>query len=164
MRNSLSEPGHRVPRSDVSESRHTFDVARDYTEKWHHTQQIFEATGKPSTIMSRRLYHPCLDTFMRALPCTFREVDAPQGSVVAVRVTGEAGGDWYVQRHSRGWEQLPEFPGEPAATVIIPQESAWKLVTKRRDRERVLAEFPEIQIDGDMPLGMHVLEMISVMA
>ena len=38
------------------------DMARDYTEKWHHTQQIFDATKRPSTIMSRRLGHVILLT------------------------------------------------------------------------------------------------------
>jgi hypothetical protein len=74
------------------------DVARDYTEKWHHTQQIFDATQRPSTILNRRLGHPCLDTFMRALPFTFRGVEAERGSVVTVAVTGEAGGNWHVER------------------------------------------------------------------
>jgi hypothetical protein len=26
-------------------SANWFDVAREYTEKWHHTQQVFEAAG-----------------------------------------------------------------------------------------------------------------------
>src|SRR2546423_7029867 len=34
-------------------SENWMDVARDYTEKWHHTQQIFDATQRPSTIMTR---------------------------------------------------------------------------------------------------------------
>jgi hypothetical protein len=44
-------------------SENWMDVARDYTEKWHHTQQIFDATNRPSTILNRRLGHPCLDIF-----------------------------------------------------------------------------------------------------
>jgi hypothetical protein len=51
-----------------SQSENWMDVARDYTEKWHHTQQIFAATNKPSTIMNRRLGYPCLDIFMRRCP------------------------------------------------------------------------------------------------
>lgn len=73
------------------QSENWMDVARDYTEKWHHTQQIFDATQRPSTVMNRRLGHPCLDIFMRALPFTFRSADAKVGSVVTVAVTGEAG-------------------------------------------------------------------------
>lgn len=140
------------------------DVARDYTEKWHHTQQIFDATGRPSTIMTRHLGHPCLDTFMRALPFTFHNVEAPLGCFVAVAVTGEAGGNWYVERRERGWAQTAEPSRSPSATVTMDQDTAWKLVTKRRSREAIRRQFPDIGITGDESLGSHVLDIVSVMA
>lgn len=145
-------------------SENWMDVARDYTEKWHHTQQLFDATGRPSTIAGRDLYHPCLDTFMRALPFTFRDVDAEDGTVVAVGVTGEAGGTWCVERRAAGWVQVPESPRPAASTVILGPDTAWRLVTKRRDRAAVFAQFPDIRIDGDRELGELVLGTVSVMA
>lgn len=42
---------------------------------------------------------------MRALPFTFREVEADLGTVVSVTVTGEAGGNWHVERRDGGWAQ-----------------------------------------------------------
>lgn len=59
------------------ESVNWFDIARKYTENWYHTQQIFEATGRPSSIMTQRLFHPCLDTFQ-----------------------GEAGGNCYILKEA----------------------------------------------------------------
>ena len=41
-----------------------FDTARELTERWHHQQQIRLATGRPG-IMTRALYRPVLDCFMR---------------------------------------------------------------------------------------------------
>ena len=79
------------------------DVARDYTEKWHHTQQIFEAVGTPSTITGSRLFHPCLDTFLRALPFTYRNVQAEDGTSVVVSIYGEAGGDWFLLLNPDVW-------------------------------------------------------------
>ena len=38
------------------------------------------------------------------------------------------------------------------------------LVTKRRSREATLRQFPAIRITGDESLGLHVLDMVSVMA
>lgn len=146
------------------QSENWMDVARDYTEKWHHTQQIFDATKRPNTITNRRLAHPCLDTFMRALPFTFRTVEAEIGSVVTVAVTGEAGGSWHVERRERGWVQVAEPPRLPAATVTMDQDTAWRLVTKRRSREATRRQFPDIRIAGDERLGLHVLDMVSVMA
>ena len=85
-------------------SENWMDIARDFTEKWHHTQQIFEATNRSSTIMDRRLGYPCLDIFMRALPFTFRNVEADIGSLVTVTVTGEVGGTWHVEKKALGWQ------------------------------------------------------------
>jgi hypothetical protein len=159
-----NSPGIPVAWAGESESALWFDVAREYTEKWHHTQQIFEATHRPSTITSRRLFHPCLDTFMRAVPFTFRSVEARDGTLVTVEILGEAGGQWFAVRRNGRWEQVAEPQGTLRSTVTIDQDVAWKLVTKRRTREQVRAEFPDIRITGDVELGSHVLDMVSVMA
>jgi hypothetical protein len=140
------------------------DVAREYTEKWHHTQQILDATGRPGTIFDRRLGHPCLDIFMRALPFTFRDVEARAGSVVTVTVTGQAGGNWHVERRESGWIQVADPPRSAVATVTMDQDTAWRLVTKRRSRDAARRQFPGILITGDEVLGLPVLDMVSVMA
>ncbi len=43
-----------------------FDTAREFTERWHHQQQIRLAVGRPG-IVTPELYHPVLDCFLRAL-------------------------------------------------------------------------------------------------
>ena len=145
-------------------SENWMDVAREYTEKWHHTQQIFDTTKRPSTIMNRRLGYPCLDIFMRALPFTFRNVEADQGTIVTVAIIGEAGGEWHVERNESNWEQIVSPPRSSTAIVTVDQDLAWKLVTKRRSREAIRQQLPGIQITGDERLGLHVLDMVSVMA
>jgi hypothetical protein len=145
-------------------SQNWMDVAREFTEKWHHTQQIFDATRRASTILDRHLGRPCLDIFMRALPHTFRDADAPVGSVVAVSITGEAGGNWYVEREASGWQQVLKPRREADASVVLGQDAAWKLVTKRRTRVAAAEQFPEIELRGDRALGSHLLTMLSVMA
>lgn len=147
-----------------SESANWMDVARDYTEKWHHARQVFDATGRPSTIDDPRLMRPCLDTFLRALPVAFRGVPADAGTVVAVVVTGDAGGVWSVQCRSDGWRQTPT-PSRPAAcTVTLDAVTCWRLVTKRRPPGAARAEFPHIRIDGDPALGEVVLGTVAMMA
>jgi hypothetical protein len=54
--------------------------------------------------------------------------------------------------------------GRPKATVSLGQDSAWKLFTKRMGRQSALARFPDIAFEGDRELGLHVLDMVSVMA
>jgi hypothetical protein len=146
------------------QSLNWMDVARDYTEKWHHTQQIFEATRRPSTITRPELFHPCLDTFMRALPYTYREVPGIAGMAVAVKVTGEAGGVWFVEHDGERWRQLLQPTGNVLSTVVLDQITLWKLVTKRRSRAASIAQFPNIMIEGDVDLGSHFLDMVSMMA
>src|SRR5262249_27877239 len=68
-----------------SESLMWFDIAREYTERWHHQRQIADAVGRATPIDERRLQYPVLDTFMRALPHTYRDVAAPDGTLVSVR-------------------------------------------------------------------------------
>lgn len=145
-------------------SANWFDVAREYTEKWHHTQQIFEAVGKPSTITIRRLMQPCLDIFMRALPFTYRDAEAADGTAITVTVQGESGGDWFLVRKDDRWEQVLKGSDQPTSRVTLSQDSAWKLFTKRVDRQTVLARFLDIAIEGERELGLHVLDMVSVMA
>jgi hypothetical protein len=145
------------------QSQNWMDVARDYTEKWHHTQQIFDATGRPSTITERRLFHPCLDIFFRALPFTFRGVDAKVETSIALRITGDAADTWYIERTSNGWQQVIEPTRPVTSTVTMDQITAWRLVTKRRTREQTLARFSDILIEGDTELGSHILDMVSMM-
>lgn len=145
-------------------SQNWMDIARDYTEKWHHTRQIFDATDRPSTISGRALMHPCLDTFMRALPFTFSSVKAPASTVVAVVITGDAGGQWFVERSGELWIQTPAAARAPSATATMDTDTAWRLVTKRRSRDAARREFPQITIDGDTELGAHVFEIVAMMA
>lgn len=66
------------------------DVAREYTERWHHQQHIRDAAGKPG-LMEPRFLAPVLDAFVRALPYTYRNVEARRGTVIALSITGSAG-------------------------------------------------------------------------
>lgn len=142
------------------ESENWFDVAREYTERWHHQQQIRLAVGKPG-IMERELYHPVLDAFMRALPFTYRNVDARDGTLLAFRITGEAGGDWFLSRQDREWQLSEKGGGAASSEVTLPQEIAWRLFTKGIDKESARVE---MSVTGDQALGWEVINMLSVMA
>jgi uncharacterized protein (TIGR03083 family) len=147
-----------------SESLMWFDIAREYTERWHHQRQVALAVGRPTPIDARHFYHPVLETFLRALPFTYRGVEAPVGTTVRITITGEAGGDWFVRKAGSGWELRYESDRAPASTVVIHQADAWLLFTKRTDRATARARFPSIRVEGDAELGEVVLEMVSIMA
>ena len=63
------------------------DVAREFTEQWHHQQQIRDATHRPP-LYAPRFFAPVLDTFMRAIPYTYRNTEATEGTVVEMEITG----------------------------------------------------------------------------
>lgn len=137
-----------------------FDVAREYTERWHHQQQIREAVGAPG-LTSRRLMHPVLDAFLRGLPQAYREVEAEEGTAVAVVIEGEAGGEWALLRQDWRWRLYEGIPEAPAAQVRMSQDTAWRRMTKGITREQA-AERSEVT--GERRLGEPVFGMLSVMA
>ena len=136
------------------------DVAREYTERWLHQQQIRDAVGKPG-LKERRLFAPVLDTFVRALPHTYRDVGAPAGAHVRLTITGGAGGSWSLVRGEGGWRLCAEADGEPQAAVVLDQETAWRLFTKGISRDEALAT---ATISGERALGLKVLDTVSIIA
>ena len=141
------------------QSANWFDIAREYTERWHHQQQIRVAVDRPG-ISGRDLYFPVLDTFMRGLPHAFRDVRASEGGLLQIEITGEAGGSWFLQRHNSAWN-LVESGEKPDAILRIDQELAWRLFTKAADPQH--AE-QQVAITGDRSLARHALSLVAVLA
>ncbi|MEP6613153.1 MAG: maleylpyruvate isomerase family mycothiol-dependent enzyme, partial [Mucilaginibacter sp.] len=105
------------------QSENWFDIAREYTEKWHHQQQIRDAVGKPG-IMHRELFYPCMDTFMRALPYTYRDVTAEDGTLLQISINTNDGGDWYLQKNETGWELTDnQVDKKPDASVELKPDT-----------------------------------------
>ena len=143
-----------------TQSPNWFDTARELTERWHHQQQIRLATNRPG-IMTPELYHPVLDCFLRGLPFHYRDVAAPAGTAILVRIAGECGGKWVLFRDSAKWALADRPAGELAASVTIPQEIAWRVFTRGIDREQARAQ---IEISGDRELGEKVLALTAIVA
>ncbi len=142
------------------QSLNWFDTAREYTERWHHQQQIRLAVDKHG-IMTRELYYPVLDCFMRALPHSYRGVPADSGTYLQVNVSGECGGAWFLLRRDERWELAAEPLGEKKSEVTVPQEIAWRVFTKGIDYASASAQ---TRIIGDRELGLHVLRTLAIVA
>jgi len=140
-------------------SANWFDIAREYTERWHHQQQIRVAVDQPG-INGRELYFPVLDTFMRGMPHAFRSVEAREGTVVEIQVTGEAGGSWFVERTDSNW-RLEQHAPSAEATLKMDQELAWRVFTKAVDAETAARD---VTISGDRSLAMQALLLVAVLA
>jgi uncharacterized protein (TIGR03083 family) len=141
------------------ESANWFDVAREFTERWHHQQQIRLAVGR-TAILTPRLYGPVLECFMRGLPHAYRNAPARTGSVVRVSVEGESGGTWLLTRLEAGWKLTTDINSENVlSTVRIPEEIAWRVFTKGISRPDALRQ---TRIEGDQDIGRVALTMVSI--
>ena len=135
-----------------------FDTAREFTERWHHQQQIRLAVNKGG-IMTPEFYHPVLDCFMRALPHHYRGLSRPSGTIAHFTISGDCGGEWYLWRDHEIWK-LATVPQGPAQShTVIPQEIAWRVFTKGISRDEAKAQ---VSVTGDLDLGLHVLDMVSI--
>ncbi|MEZ4673499.1 MAG: hypothetical protein R2932_04555 [Caldilineaceae bacterium] len=136
------------------------DLAREYTERWHHQQHIRDGVGKAGMTEPRYL-HPILDTFLRALPHTFRTVNAEPGTLIHFQVTGPAGGDWFLLREPMQWQLYATTDRQPTTMVTVDEESTWRLLTRGIDREMVKAK---LRVVGDEAMGFHLLNAVSIIA
>ena len=139
-----------------------FHIARQYTELWHHQQQIRLAIDQTQPLMSAELYYPLLDTFVRAMPHTYRTIEAKDGTTIKLTITGAGGGNWYLGKVSGAWQLFTGDDDAATNTVItINGEIAWRLFTKGIALHEALTH---ITIKGEQDLGMPALSMLSVIA
>jgi len=136
------------------------DVAREYTERWVHQQQIRESVDQPG-LKCRRWFAPVLATFVRALPHTLRETEASDGTCLRLVITGEAGGEWFAIRSHGVWLLRQEVESAPEATVTMDQEIAWRLFTRGMAKDFALQT---VTLEGNLSLAERVLDMVSIIA
>ena len=141
------------------ESPNWMHIAREYTEKWLHQQQIRDAVQQPG-LLTREFFYPFINVFMRGLPPTYRAVAADTGTVVQLTIPTEIGGSWYLMKADDGW-RLTDTAALATAEVTIPPDLAWRLFSKSIRPEQVRGQ---VEIKGNEKLGEIALTMVSVMA
>jgi uncharacterized protein (TIGR03083 family) len=135
-----------------------FDVGRNYTEYWHHQQQIRDAVNAPG-LFGPEWLRPVLSLFVRALPRTYRDVEAVEGSALNFVLEGAAGGVWTLVRKHDKWALFEGVAQNPAAEVWMSDDTAWRLFTKGLSpAERA----SRIRIAGDALLGGRCLDTVAV--
>ena len=135
-----------------------FDIAREFTEKWHHQQQIRDAVEAPPLTDREHLF-PVLDTFLRGLPNAYRAVDASDGTTIAIRVQGVAGGDWALVTENGSWILYEGPRPHSTASIVVDQNDAWRLFTKGLTSEEARAR---AAVEGDLKLVEPAFAMVSV--
>lgn len=141
---------------------HWLDLAREYTERWHHQQHIRDAV-EITGLKEPRFFSPIFDVFVRAMPYTYRDMEAPEGTCVTLRVTGDSGGEWTIRQEPQkaGWVLYNGSDGLSTAQVRIDQEDAWRLFTKGISPTTVRAR---AFLTGSEELGCRIFQMVSIIA
>lgn len=137
-----------------------FHIAREYTEKFLHQQQIRDAVGRQG-LLTKELFFPFIHTLMYGLPHTYRNVVADTGTTVTLNILTAIGGQWTIHKTETGWEFTGERISQPDATVNLAPYDAWKLFSKGMTARDAIAS---AEITGNRGLGEVALQMVSVMA
>ena len=136
------------------------DVAREYTERWHHQQHIRDAVGQPG-LKQPRYMAPVLATFVHALPRTYQPFSAPTGAIVTLTITGASGGQWSVAREPDEWRLYEGGVEQPNASATLADDDAWRLFTRGLSGDEARAR---LSVAGDMTLGWKVLDAAGIIA
>ncbi len=143
-----------------AKSENWFHTAREYTEKFIHQQQIREAVGKQA-LFTKELFFPFIDTFMFALPHTYRNISADTGTSITLKILTDIGGEWTIIKTAATWQLTKAENVSPVSTVSLHPGIAWKLFSKGITPEQA---FDKIEISGNKKLAETALQMVSVMA
>lgn len=134
------------------------DIAREYTERWHHQQHIRDAVDKPG-MKEPQFFAPVLAAFAHALPRALRQAGAAENTVATLTIAGESGGQWSARKEGNAWQFYSGATDRPDAEIIIDQDAAWRLFTRGIDPKS--AE-NLVTISGDTELGSAVLQMVAI--
>jgi hypothetical protein len=108
-------------------SENWMDIGREFTELWHHQQQIRMAVDAES-LSDPRYLRAVLGLGVRALPHAYRQVEAEPGTSVVLEVNGDAGSRWTLTRAADRWTLAEGEDGIAAARVRIDDETAWRML------------------------------------
>lgn len=134
------------------------DVGRDYTEKWHHQQQIRDAVGAP-LLLDERWMTPLFSLSVRSLPRAYRDTSRPAGTSLELEIVGPGGGFWTLTSQGSGWRLRQGCGDAPAARIRLSADVAWRLFYNALHPDQL----DRITVEGDRELLAPLLAARSVM-
>jgi len=134
-----------------------FDIAREYTEKWYHQQQIREAVGKP-ILADEKWISPLIDTLVRALPYLYQKVCPDKTNLIVLLVVKDiSNGNWILKKDN-SWELFVGETLDYTSKVVMNADTAWRMFSKNISKEEAKKR---ITIEGDIELGQVMLELLT---
>jgi uncharacterized protein (TIGR03083 family) len=134
------------------------DIGREYTERWHHQDQIREAVGA-GPLRQPHWLRPVIEISLMALPHAYRNTTATDGTRVALEVRGDAGGNWYLE-YSGDWRLERGRPDHSNCTITVEDLALARLLLHRlaSDESR-----RAIDVTGESGLASPILAARAVM-
>ena len=134
------------------------DVAREYTERWHHQDQIRDAVAA-RPLDAPELLRPVIEVSLLAVPVALAAQGASDGAVVRIRATGAAGGTWHFE-HAGGVWRAGGAEREPAAAVECTDLDLARVLMHRIPAAGIA---DVIRTSGDANLAQRVTAARAVM-
>jgi uncharacterized protein (TIGR03083 family) len=135
-----------------------FDLGREFTELWHHQEQVRLAVGAASLADARYL-RAVIEIAVRGLPHAYRDVAATPGDTLLLDVGGHAGGQWTLSRDAPRWTLWEGQPSSVTTRVHLQDEALWKLLFNALTDEEAAAV---TRIEGSPHLAVPLLRARSV--
>lgn len=131
-----------------------FDLAREFTERWVHYQQIREAVRPAGPDQQEDEYLPLvLRTFVWGFPHQY-QAQAPAGTAVTLDIPGV--GAWVLTRTAGGWSLDEGYVAAPAAGLRMTADVAWRLLTGAR------YDLRQVRLWGDPVLAETLLRVRGI--
>ncbi|MBE2193921.1 MAG: maleylpyruvate isomerase N-terminal domain-containing protein [Anaerolinea sp.] len=153
-------PGGPIGWTGNSQDSMGLHLARELTEYWMHHQHICEAVSI-TNLKDARYLHTVLSTFVHCLPQTYRQIEAPQDTLVKVLITGKGGGEWHLVREAERWRLYANTNLIPISTVTMDTDTAWRLFTKGINPRQLDVH---LKVDGDQSLGQIMRQAVAIIA
>jgi hypothetical protein len=142
-----------------TESPLWFDTAREFTERWHHQQQIREAVGVES-IAEPQFLSPVISTLIRATPYWYRTVSPPEGTNVSIQIQGDSGGEWVLTYSETKWCLKVGSAPSPDVAVRMPEDTAWRFLTRTISSTQAESK---MSFFGDEEIARCFLNVVAIM-
>ena len=135
------------------------DIGREFTERWHHQDQIRDAVGAEALADAQWLA-PVIALSLLALPRSYAALERETGTALVLEVSGAAGGEWSVAREADGWHVRTGRAPQADCTVAIADLALARLLLHRYGADTRAAG---VRVTGDAALAAPLLAARAVM-
>lgn len=135
-----------------------FDIGREFTELWHHQQQIRTAVDA-APLSDPRYLHAVIDIAVRGLPHAFRDVPGVSGQTIVLHITGPSGGQWTLLCDGWRWNLYRGEASSATTSIRLSDEAAWQLLFNALTEA---AAARVVSVEGRIDLGQTFLHARSV--